>query len=127
MYRMPSSIWWLVLTLPLILENTEYNDIMQSDAIFCRKIDPNLSKELIINISQDKENTIVEVINYGEEISKENQEKIFNKFYQVDTTHSSEGNGIGLSIVKHIVDLHLGEIEVNCEKGKTTFRVILPM
>ena len=56
-----------------------------------------------------------------------NNKKIFNKFYQVDTTHSSEGNGIGLSIVKHIVDLHLGEIEVNCEKGKTTFRVILPM
>lgn len=39
-------------TLPLILENTEYNDIMQSDAIFCRKIDPNLSKELIINIKK---------------------------------------------------------------------------
>ena len=51
----------------------------------------------------------------------------WNKYYQVDTTHSSEGNVIGLSIVKHIVDLHLGEIEVNCEKGKTTFRVILPM
>ena len=83
--------------------------------------------ELIISISQNKENTTVEVTNFGEEISQENKEKIFNKFYQVDTTHSSEGNGIGLSIVKHIVDLHLGEIEVNCEKGKTTFRVILPM
>ena len=126
---------WMKKNLELSLDFDEFNYFGSEDLlkqVWINLIDNAIKfsyegTELIISISQNKENTTVEVTNFGEEISQENKEKIFNKFYQVDTTHSSEGNGIGLSIVKHIVDLHLGEIEVNCEKGKTTFRVILPM
>ena len=62
----------------------------------------------------------------GIEIKEEDKTKIFNKFYQVDSTHSKEGNGIGLSIVKHIIDLHRGKIDVQCQDGHTIFIVSIP-
>jgi signal transduction histidine kinase len=77
---------------------------------------------------QEEENTCrVMIANSGVEIPKEKQKKIFEKFYQVDESHSSEGNGIGLAVVKYIIDLHGGEISVDCANGITTFTVILPL
>lgn len=76
---------------------------------------------------EDNENAIqVSITNEGEEIKKEDQEKIFSKFYQAESSHKSEGNGIGLSIVKHIVNLHKGDIFVESGNQKTTFIVKLP-
>ncbi len=77
-------------------------------------------------IRQENELTCVMISNFGEPIPKEKQEKIFNKFYQADESHSAEGNGVGLAVVKKIVDLHGGSIDVRCEGGKTTFTVNLP-
>ena len=57
---------------------------------------------------------------------KDKMDKIFNKFYQCDESHASEGNGIGLAIVKRIVDLHGGKINVTSEGGVTAFSVELP-
>lgn len=62
-------------------------------------------------------------------IKKQEIPKLFDKFYQVDNTHTrrNQGIGLGLAIVKHIVDLHKGTIEVNSEIGKgTEFRVLIP-
>ena len=67
------------------------------------------------------------ITNYGHEISEENIKKIFNKFYQVDKSHSSEGNGIGLAIVKRVTDLHGGEITVKSESMSVTFTLKLPI
>ena len=54
-------------------------------------------------------------------------EKIFEKFYQGDTSHSERGNGLGLSLVKRIVELCDGRIVVSSEIGAgTEFTVFLP-
>lgn len=68
----------------------------------------------------------VSIANSGVEIPEESRKKIFDKFYQADESHSSEGNGIGLAIVKHIVDLHRGEVSVESKNGITTFVVEIP-
>ena len=60
------------------------------------------------------------------EINEENLPKIFNRFYQADESHSKEGNGVGLAIVKKIVTLHCGEINVKSQNGETEFTVSLP-
>jgi signal transduction histidine kinase len=52
--------------------------------------------------------------------------KIFNKFYQGDESHSTEGNGIGLALVKQIVHLHEGRVSVTSREDITRFAVTLP-
>ena len=54
------------------------------------------------------------------------KQKIWQKFYQTEKIHSKSGNGIGLSIVKRIVELHGGEVGVESADGKNTFLVTLP-
>jgi len=68
----------------------------------------------------------VKISNTGSEIPPEKQEKIFAKFYQADESHATQGNGIGLAIVKRIVELHSGSIGVSSGDGITTFTVSLP-
>ncbi len=79
-----------------------------------------------INISEAKECLLVSVSNHGQDIPKESIGHIFNKFYQADESHSSEGNGIGLAIVKKVCELHGGQVSVVSEGGTTTFTVMLP-
>ena len=78
-----------------------------------------------VTVAQRAGRLSVSVRNAGETIPPEEQEKIFRKFYQADTSHSSEGNGIGLAIVKRVVELHQGTVEVRSENGGTTFTVTL--
>ena len=79
-----------------------------------------------VGIVEKEQELTVTVENTGSTISPEQQEKIFNKFYQADESHASEGNGVGLAIVKRIVELHGGTVEVSSENGRTTFTVTLP-
>lgn len=64
----------------------------------------------------------------GSMLTAQQAEKIFENFYQIDATHS-EGSGIGLALVKSIVDLHHGSIhvETSSEKQEKAFVVCLPM
>ena len=78
---------------------------------------------IVIRILERKCSYIISVASSGIEIPLESREKIFNKFYQVDESHSSEGNGVGLAIVKKIVDLHKGKISVECKNGITKFSI----
>ena len=82
--------------------------------------------KITINLYTDKNNIILEVKNRGEPISKEDQEKIFDRFYRVDESRNRNNNryGLGLAIAKNIVTSHNGKIFVNCENGYTTFKVI---
>ena len=69
----------------------------------------------------------VTISNTGSEISPENMKKIWYKFYQADESHASEGNGVGLAIVKRVVDLHGGKVFVRSGEGVTSFTVDLPV
>ena len=67
-----------------------------------------------------------DISNTGTTIPEDKQKYIFNKFYQADESHSTGGNGIGLAIVKRIVELHNGSVSVESDNGSTTFTVCLP-
>ena len=82
--------------------------------------------ELKIAIEEDELSLSVSVSNTGKEISEEDKIKIWHKFYQVDNHRSKSGNGIGLSIVKSIVELHSGEVFVDSKNGINTFTVTFP-
>ena len=69
--------------------------------------------------------TTIHITNVGDPIPEEKQAKLFNKFYQGDESHHSEGNGVGLAVVKKIVELHQGRVAVHCADGKITFTVTL--
>ena len=64
----------------------------------------------------------------GPGIPEEARRQVFNKFYQTDSSHKSEGNGLGLALVKQIVTLCGGTVETeNRSQGGCLFRVKLPM
>lgn len=77
-----------------------------------------------IEISED-EHSIHVSITSSSSIPEEQLHLIFNKFYQADESHSSEGSGIGLALVKRICSLHNGSISVKSDDS-TTFTVTLP-
>ena len=79
-----------------------------------------------VGIRQKEAETQVIIENTGSAVSKEQSELIFQKFYQADTSHATEGNGIGLAVVKKIVDLHKGTVSVTSDRDVTAFTVTLP-
>ena len=84
-------------------------------------------ESIIIDKEKKDKRLIISLTNTGVEITEEVQSQIFNKFYQSDESHSSEGYGIGLAVVRKVAELHHGSVNVNSGQGKTTFTVILPM
>lgn len=83
-----------------------------------------------LTVSEENDDAIISVKDSGIGIAKEDQERIFERFYRVDKSHSKAtgGTGLGLSIVKHTVMYHHGKIEVNSELNKgTEIKIILPI
>lgn len=81
-------------------------------------------KVIKIDIMKEAGEVIISVTDQGEGMKAETVAHIFDKFYQGDSSHATKGNGLGLALVKRIVDLHEGEIKVaNTDKNGTTFEV----
>lgn len=85
------------------------------------------NKQIIVSLVQNKNHIELFIKNQGDPIPKEEQDKIFDRFYRVDESHHRSDNryGLGLSIAKSIVNSHQGQIKVTCSDGWTTFKVTL--
>lgn len=82
--------------------------------------------EISVQLKKGNGKTIVIVSDTGCGMSKETVKHCFEKFYQGDTSHSQEGNGLGLALVKQVVTMLEGKISVESVLGKgTSFTVIL--
>ena len=92
----------------------------------------NYSKEntdIDISLLNKENQATVKITNKGKQIPKEKLDKIFEKFYRLDSSRTSKtgGSGLGLAIAKEIVELHGGRIYAESDMKETTFSVILPI
>jgi len=88
------------------------------------------SREIEVHLSSKGNKIIISVRDNGVGIRKEDHEKIFSRFYRAgeELTQTVKGSGIGLTLVKQIVEAHHGEITVESSPGKgSTFTVRLPL
>jgi signal transduction histidine kinase len=71
---------------------------------------------------------VVSVEDDGIGMKEQTRQRIFEKFYQGETSHSAEGNGLGLALVQKIVTLHGGEVTVESQiDNGSVFTVKLPI
>jgi two-component system, OmpR family, phosphate regulon sensor histidine kinase PhoR len=86
--------------------------------------------EINVSLMQDGENAVCMISDNGIGIATSDQMHIFERFYKVDKSRdrSLGGNGLGLALVKKIVNMHEGDVTVESTLGKgTTFKVTLPI
>ena len=119
-----------------ILRNIEPDVLLVGDASLLKRLCYNLihnamrfsiaGSTVTVGLRTVDNAAVLEVMDQGIGIDPGDQERVFERFYQVDESRSA-GTGLGLSLVKWIVDLHSGRIEVESEPGHgSTFRVTLP-
>ena len=81
-----------------------------------------------LKLHRKKDQVVFQILDNGCGMDEETKNHIFDRFYQGDSSHTAEGNGIGLTVVEKIVHLHKGQISVVSEAGiGTTFTVNLPI
>ncbi len=84
------------------------------------------SGKVSVSLKTDGDSAVVSVADTGCGITPEVGKHIFDKFYQGDTSHATQGNGLGLALVKRVVDIIGADISVSSEVGKgSTFTVKL--
>ena len=82
---------------------------------------------VIVNCFMDGKDVCVRVKDTGCGMTEEIRRHIFDKFYQGDISHSTKGNGLGLSMVKRIISILEARITVESEPGKgSVFTVVIP-
>jgi signal transduction histidine kinase len=78
--------------------------------------------KIIVKCTVKDKKALIAITDTGCGIPKDDLDKIFQEFYRVPSTHVIQGSGLGLSLVKRIIDIHKEKIEVESEVGKgTTF------
>jgi len=87
-------------------------------------------KYIGVNLYRDNGSVKLEVVDQGIGIPHQEQQKIFEKFYRVGDplVHNTKGSGLGLSLVRHIVQAHGGEVAVDSAPGQgSKFTIVLPV
>ena len=85
---------------------------------------------ITLSLGSDKKNAVIKIRNSGKGISAEEQTLVFDRFYKVDKSRGldSKSFGMGLYIVKSIIELHHGTISINSEPNEyTEFIIKLPL
>jgi len=83
---------------------------------------------LTVRLRRQGGEAVCEIRDAGPGMDEATRQRVFEKFYQGDTAHATEGNGLGLSLVKRIVDLCQGSVTVTSAPGHgSTFTVRLPL
>lgn len=84
-------------------------------------------KRVEVELTVEDENVIISIINYGNLIPEKDIDHIFERFFRVESSRSSEtgGSGLGLSITKDIIQMHDGTITVKSDLSGTLFQVTL--
>ncbi|MGB3237982.1 MAG: response regulator [Geitlerinemataceae cyanobacterium] len=114
-YQPASMLWCYPDELIQVWTNLIYNGIQAM----------NHQGSLKINVSEGDDSIAVRVTDSGCGIPEEVRDKIFDPFFT--TKAAGEGSGLGLDIVKKIVEKHSGKIEVESQPGETTFTVTIPL
>jgi signal transduction histidine kinase len=86
-------------------------------------------KEVVVRMAERGGRVEISVTDHGVGIAPSEQRKIFEKFYRVSTglVHDVKGSGLGLALVKHIVEAHGGAVSVESDTGRgSTFVISLP-
>jgi two-component system phosphate regulon sensor histidine kinase PhoR len=127
------------------LQNNGFDSVIRiHDSILKTNADPEAISEAVINLldnavkysknkkhveivtGEERNFVFIEVTDHGIGVAKDDQKKIFEKFYRVKSglVHNTKGTGLGLSLVKQIMDAHKGEVSISSELEKgSTFRL----
>ena len=100
-----------------LISSESYLDIVWNNLISnaIKFTDP--GGKITVSLKKQGECAVVRIRDTGCGISAESGARIFEKFYQGDTSHATEGNGLGLALVKRVIDTLGGEISVESELG----------
>ena len=108
-----------------VLFDENYLDLIANNLLSNAFKYTEVGESIIVKLYIEDDNLVLQVIDTGIGIPLEKQEKIFERFYQIE--NGREGSGIGLSLVQRLVELHHGRIVLQSEVGKgSTFTIYLP-
>lgn len=101
-----------------------FNNLLKNAVAYSSK-----GTEITVNAEETPEHIVVTVSNHGKTIPDDKLETLFEKFYRLDESRTSNtgDTGVGLAIAKEIVLLHGGTISADSKNGLTTFTVKLPI
>lgn len=114
------------------------NATVMGDRIMLRRAISNLLSNAIrhtppqgaisVEVGETEQTALLDVTNTGDTIAPEHLVRIFDRFYRADASrrHSGDGAGLGLPIVKSIVEAHGGRVAVTSAKGRTRFGITIP-